>query len=228
LWNQQPHIPTKSLPSVRIASIQWIKQVVAFCKNSAVVLHAVGDRSATHAAKSAAPCWTRTSILCFVAPRAITLSMMMEIVWKQILVFHATPLLATHANEMLRESWIRMVKLNVPIANITSTVMVIVNHKTEVTVIHVMDLIQTAQLVIMNCMKTAMKTMTEITFIDTVAMIAHTLLTAMATVKMPWMVHAVIAIQNVPVAMHGSVITVLTVHIEQRVSVPFAIAIIRM
>jgi len=57
--------------------------------------------------------------------------------------------------------------------------MVIVNHKTEVTVIHVMDLIQTAQLVIMNCMKTAMKTMMEIMSLNTVAAIAHTHLTAM-------------------------------------------------
>jgi hypothetical protein len=109
----------------------------------------------------------------------ITLSMMMVIVLRMILAEVVIPTPAMNATELLKVNWMTMVRFSVPIANITSTVMVIVNHKTEVTVIHVMDLIQTAQLVIMNCMKTAMKTMMEIMSLNTVAAIAHTHLTAM-------------------------------------------------
>ena len=144
--------------------------------------------------------------------------MMMVIVLRMILAEVVIPTPAMNATELLKVNWMTMVRFSVPIANITSTVMVIVNHKTEVTVIHVMDLIQTAQHVMrkptkMATMKRMMITtmMIENIYFNILAAIALTPLILMVIAGIPWMGLAAIVELNVLHVIQRNVEMVLTV-----------------
>ena len=123
-----------------------------------------------------------------------------------------------------------VVRFSVPIATIILTVAETANQKTEVIAIHAMGPIPIVRHVARNSTKMAMKMMMEIMYLNTVAAIAHTHLTAMEIARrilvrivMNLALDAVnqqnvIMVHNVNMKIKGNVCSVIAMMIMYRIA----------